>query len=272
MKNNKTKNLAAIILAAGRGKRMKVGNINKSTLLLNGKPLIAYPVNLFEKSKIDPIFIVVGYGKHSIKSALKNSKVVFVEQTRPLGTGQAAMAAIEKIPSGVTDVIVLYGDDSYLYNENLLNKIIKLHFLNDSSLTFLTIKVHDANGLGRIVRNDIGEVTDIVEEKDATPEQKKIKEINPNCYIFRSEFLRKYLPKLPKSPVTGEYYLPSLIKLAYDNNEKIQVIEAGSIPWRGINTREDLEEARVLLEGGRLQRSGSHDSYQVDGLNRKKFI
>lgn len=248
----KNRNLAAIILAAGRGKRMKVGNINKASLLLNNKPIVYYPVTLLKNLKIDPIFVVVGHARQSVQKALKDHQVKFVHQTTPFGTGHAVRIAMKQVPPGITDVIILYADDAYVYTEDLLNKIINLHFERNAMLTFLTVTVDDPSGLGRIIRNQAGEVTGIIEEKDAAPRQREIKEINPNCYIFKSQFLREYLPKLPQSPVTGEYYLPSLIKLGYDNKEKAQVAEAGHIPWRGINTQEDLEEARGLLGGGRL--------------------
>ncbi len=240
------RNIGAIILAAGKGKRMKEKRVNKVTLLLRGKPLIHYAVNVLHKMKIHPIIVVIGHAKESVKNALNGSEVIFVEQEKQFGTGHALNCAMNKTPKTTTDIIILYGDDSYLYNKRILNKIIDKHMIGNAMLTFLTIKVSSPAGLGRIIRNNKGDVINIIEEKDATEEQRKIKEINPNCYIFRSDFLKKYLPYIPKSPVTGEYYLTSLIKLAWENGEKIQTVEGGYLPWKGINTREDLTEARNL--------------------------
>lgn len=248
-KMNKKRKISAVILAAGKGSRMKIKETNKVTVLFKNKPLISHTVDLLEKLKINPILVVVGYAKESVKNALKNSQVVFVEQKEQLGTGHALNCAINNIPDDSKDVIVLYGDDSYLYSKDLLQKIINMHMLEKAMLTFLTIQVENASGMGRIIRDNKGDVIDIIEEKDATVDQIKIKEINPNCYIFQSSFLKKYLARIPKSPVTDEYYLPSLIKMGRENNEKIQAINGGFLTWRGINTKKDLEEAGDLYAG-----------------------
>lgn len=239
------RSISAIILAAGKGSRMKE-EVNKVTLLLGGKPLISYAVNLLQKMEVRPIIVVIGHAKESVRNALKDADVIFVEQKEQLGTGDAVKSAIIKVPETSIDIIILYGDDSYLYKKEILNKIINKHMMENAMLTFLTIKVEEPAGLGRIIRDSNGNVIDIIEEKDATQEQRKINEINPNCYIFRHDFLKKYLPQIPKSPVTGEYYLPSLIKIAKENNEKIQALDGGFLPWKGVNTKEDLAQARNL--------------------------
>ncbi len=242
------KNICAIILAAGRGSRMKLEEKNKVTMLIDDRPLISYSVNLLQHLNIDPIIIVVGHAKESVQAVLKDKKVEFIEQQNPLGTGHAVLTAITKVPQNATDVVVLYGDDSYLYSEEVLNKIVSTHIIEDNALTLLTIKVDNPQGLGRVIRDKNGKIQGIIEEKDATDKEKKIKEINPNCYIFRVEFLKKYLPVIDKSPVTGEYYLPALIKIAVAKNEKIKAIDGGYLPWKGINTREELEEARKMIK------------------------
>lgn len=239
--------IAGIVLAAGKGSRMKEENINKVSVLLNNKPIISYGVSILEKMKINPIVIVVGHAKESVINALKTNNVVYAEQENQLGTGHAVQVAMGKIGNDVKDVIILYGDDSYAYTEKTLNEIIDVHYKKDAALTFLTIKVNDPAGLGRVIRNSNGRVTDIIEEKDATEEQKKIKEVNPNCYIFKTAVLKKYLPLITKSPVTGEYYLPAIINLIQSNNENIEVIYNDSIRWQGVNTREELRKAEKNL-------------------------
>lgn len=245
---NKQRNICAIILAAGRGSRMKSGDQNKVTMLLHDKPLISYSVNLLENLNITPIIIVVGHAKKSVQEALIDKKVEFIEQASPLGTGHAALTAITKVPSRATDIVILYGDDSYLYTKEILNKIINTHIIEDAAFTLLTIKVDNPQGLGRVIRDKNGNIQGIIEEKDATDEQRKINEVNPNCYIFKAEFLKKYLPEIKKSPVTGEYYLPALIEIAVAKNEKIKIIDGGYLPWKGVNTRQELEEARNMIK------------------------
>jgi bifunctional UDP-N-acetylglucosamine pyrophosphorylase/glucosamine-1-phosphate N-acetyltransferase len=122
------------------------------------------------------------------------------------------------------------------------------HIVSDASLTFLTIDVTNPFGLGRIVRDDKGNVKAIVEEKDATESQRIIEEINPACYFFKVSFLKKYLKKVKKSPITGEYYLTSLVDIAIHNKEKIETVQAGFMPWRGVNTKEELREAELIYQ------------------------
>jgi bifunctional UDP-N-acetylglucosamine pyrophosphorylase/glucosamine-1-phosphate N-acetyltransferase len=239
--------LGAIILAAGKGKRMKSGNVNKNSILLNGKPLVAYPVELLQHLRVEPIIIVVGHAPESIENALLNFEVTFVKQTKRLGTGHAVGKALPLLSDSVSDILVLYGDDAYMYTEKTIKNLLKIHEAHDSALTFLTITVDNPAGLGRVIRNKNGDIIDIIEEKDASEEQKKIMEINPNCYVFNAGFLRKYVAKIQKSGVTGEYYLPALIKLAHEHGEKIKVVDGGKLPWRGVNTPEDLHEAKNIL-------------------------
>src|SRR6185369_11810693 len=106
-----------------------------------------------------------------------------------------------------------------------------------------TIDQENPSDLGRIVRDEHGKIKAIVEEKDATDAEKKIQEINPGCFIFSVQFLKTYLPKLAKSSVTGEYYLTKLVDLAIADGQKITAVQGGTMDWRGINTKEELQAA-----------------------------
>ena len=244
----KNRKLGAIILAAGRGKRMQSKKANKVTMHLANKPLILHSIHLLEKMKLKEIVVLVGYAKDSVKNVLKDSKIVFAEQKKRLGTGHAVKIAFKSLNPSITDVLIIYGDDSHFYNEKTISSLIKEHYLKNASITFLTITVLNPFGLGRIVRNKLGAVIAITEEKDATANIRKINEVNPACYIFNVEFLKRYLPKIPKSKITGEYYLTSLIDIAIKNNEKIATHKVANMPWRGVNTKEELKEAeRIYL-------------------------
>lgn len=240
--------IAGIILAAGKGKRMKSKDINKVSLPLGGRPMIQYGVKLLESLKISPIIVVVGFAKKSVIDILKD-RVVYVEQKKRLGTAHAVRCALKYLPKNITDVLVLNGDDSAFYKKETIKALIERHEEKNSSFTFLTTELDNPTGLGRVIRNDMGKVTSIVEEKDASKEQKHIKEINLACYVFRVEFLRKYLGKIKKSLKTDEYYLTKLVDLAIENKEKIETLNSGKISWRGINTIEELREAeRMFLQ------------------------
>lgn len=236
--------IGAIILAAGKGSRMKAKNSNKVTYKLGDKPIIMHVVHMLEDMKLSPIVVVVGFAKDSVKK-LFNGNVVFAEQKKRLGTAHAANQGMKVLPKDTRHTFILNGDDSAFYKKDILNKLLHEHKKNKNVITFLTLKVKDPTGLGRVIREN-GKVVAIVEEKDATQKQKLINEINPACYLFDVDFFRKYINKVPRSKVTGEYYLMSLLEIAIEKGYKVEGIKGGNIPWRGVNTGEELKEAEKL--------------------------
>ena len=240
------KKIAAIILAAGKGKRMKCKCVNKVVVPLGNKQMILHAVDRLTELLISPIIVVVGFAKESVMKVL-DGKVVFAHQSKRLGTAHAALCALKKVPQDTDTVLVLNGDDSAFYTEDIIKKLIESHLKKKSALSFLTIAVNNPVGLGRVIRDNNDKVIGIAEEKDAIQAQRKITEINPACYIFEVSFLKKYLGKVKKSEVTGEYYLTSLIDIAIKNNEKLEAVKGGKIVWRGINTPEELKEAQRLF-------------------------
>ena len=239
--------VAAIILAAGKGKRMKAKGMNKVVFSLGKKQMILHAVDLLNSLSINPIVVVVGFAKKSVMDVLGNS-VIYAEQKKRLGTGHAVNCALKKLDQNAENVLVLNGDDSAFYKKETIEKIIETHIEKNAVLSFLTITVENPTGLGRVIRDNNDKVIGIVENKDATEKQKKIKEINPACYIFEVDFLRKYLKQVKKSPVSGEYYLTSLINIAIENKQKVEAVRGRKILWRGVNTPEELIEAERLLQ------------------------
>lgn len=248
--NNQTKtHIAAVILAAGKGKRMQMDDRNKVTVHLAEKPLIQHTVDFMHTIGIEAILVVVGYHKESVIASLEGQDITFVEQKEQLGTGDALKCAMEALPEFITDVVVAYGDDAILYSEKnigVIEKLFTLHEATKDAVTFLTIEQQNPSGLGRIIRDDAGNVCAIVEEKDATDAERIITEINPGCFVFSVDFLKEFLSTIEKSPVTGEYYLTSLIDLAIKNGKKVDTLAAGTVAWRGVNTKEELQEAEKL--------------------------
>lgn len=246
----KKRKLGAIILAAGQGKRMQVDGINKVTLQLDNKPIIAHIVHFMKRMAVAAIVVVIGHAKESVIQILEKEHVLFAEQTERLGTGHALQVGVSVLPKDITDVLVVYGDDAVFYNDKhipVMEELFREQLSSDAAFTFLTIEQDNPAGLGRIVRDKKGNLLAIVESKDATEEQLKIKEINPGCFVFSVDFLRSYLPKVAPSPITGEYYLTSLIDLAIQNELNVQTVKGGKMAWRGVNTKEELEEAERLF-------------------------
>jgi bifunctional UDP-N-acetylglucosamine pyrophosphorylase/glucosamine-1-phosphate N-acetyltransferase len=247
--NNK---LGAIILAAGQGKRMQMTNVNKVTLHIAQKPIIVHIVDFINNLKIETIVVVIGHYKESVIESLKEKNIIYAEQKEVLGSAHAVMTALTSLPKDITDVMVVYGDDAVLYsnkNKSIISKALDLHQNNHNAITLLTITIDNPFGLGRIVRGIDGKISSIVEEKDATYKEREIQEINPGCFIFSVEFLKKYLPMVQKSKITGEYYLTSLIDLAVKNNEAVDTLQGGKLTWRGVNTKEELKQAEELYYG-----------------------
>ncbi|MGI8420601.1 MAG: sugar phosphate nucleotidyltransferase [Candidatus Levyibacteriota bacterium] len=243
--------LGSVILAAGKGNRMNSNEVNKVTLQLAKKPMVLHIVHFMASVGIKDIVVVIGFAKESVEQILKDEGVIFAEQTELLGTGHAAQVALEKLPEYVTDVVIVYGDDAVIYKEAYRDTILRLfqqHLSSDAAFTFLTIEQDNPTWLGRIVRDQNEKLVAIVEEKNATDEQRKITEINPGCFVFRVDVLKKYLPMIEKNDTTGEYYLTSLIDLAIHKGEKVETVKGGKLDWRGVNTKEELEEAERLYK------------------------
>src|SRR5579862_6548858 len=133
------KDFAAIILAAGKGKRMESKEVNKVALNLANKPMILHSIHLLQDAKINTIVVVIGFAKESVKRVIKEN-VIFAEQNKRLGTAHAVSVAIKKIPQDIYNVLVLNGDDSAFYTKDLIEKLIEKHLVDNSSLTFLTIE------------------------------------------------------------------------------------------------------------------------------------
>jgi bifunctional N-acetylglucosamine-1-phosphate-uridyltransferase/glucosamine-1-phosphate-acetyltransferase GlmU-like protein len=239
-------NISAIILAGGKGKRMNSKKINKVAAILGNKQMILHTIDLLDKLNIVQKIVVVGFAKKSVIDILKG-RVIFAEQKKQLGTADAVACALKYLSKDTKDVLILNGDDSAFYKEKTIKNLFKKHNEKKSSLTFLTIELDNPTGNGRVVRNNSGNVVAIVEEKDASLEQKRINEVNPACYIFEVSFLKNYLSKIKKSNITHEYYLTNLVDLAFKNNEKIETVMEKNLVWRGINTEDELREANRLF-------------------------
>lgn len=237
------KNTAAVILAAGKGTRMQAKHKNKVAYTLNGKPMIAHTVDHLRQVGISQIVVVIGFQADSVKRAL-GSQVDYVKQKQQLGTGHALKTAIPAIRKHIQTVLSVYGDDSAFYPPELYQKLVRKQQATKADVLVLTIHKDDPAGLGRIVRDQAGQIKSIVEEKNATAKQKKIQEINTGFYCFNRQFLANHLDKLTLNPVSQEYYATDLVEIALLSGGKVETyyLEDSSV-WHGVNTLADYQEA-----------------------------
>lgn len=236
----------AVILAAGKGKRMDSTDRNKVTLEISGKPMILRTIETLKDAGIKNIIVVVGFAKESVISILP-SDIKTVEQTEQLGTADATKTALEIIPKDAKYILVLYGDDSYVYTPEHFQNLFSIHQGSNSVVTFLTTEKDVLEGMGRVIRDANEDVLEIVEDKVAIEEQKKIKEINLGGFLFSGDFLRQNIDKIQENELAGEYFLTDIVEIAKKQNLEVSALKLDNLRWRGVNTPEELEEAQGIV-------------------------
>lgn len=238
-------------MAAGRGTRIKSTSRNKVTLSFLNKPLILYAVELLHDFA-KPVVVVLGAFSESVKEVLREHDVVYAFQKDQLGTAHATemgVAALREMTPLPSHVLVAYGDHTMFYQKETVKKLIGMHIAERAAVSFISTLHEQPDKLawGRIIRNNRGEVVDSIEQKDATDEQKKIKELNTCFYCFDFDFLEKNISKVEQSPVSGEYYLTDMIKIAARQKKTIKALR---VPFEnvgiGVNKSEELEESQKI--------------------------
>lgn len=238
--------IATVILAAGKGKRMK-SDLPKVLHPLNGRPMVQYVIDLAEAINSQKIVLVVGHKKELVMEATKNRQVEYVVQEPQLGTGHAIVQTEPLFKDYRGNILVLSGDVPLLRAESI-QKLIHRHEEENPLVTLLTSEMEDPAGYGRVLRNEYGFVEKIVEDKDADEATKQIKEINVAIYIFKSIPLFKTLPLLKNHNKQGEYYLPDVIKIYVERKEKIAAVLTPDVEeTHGINDVEQLVRAEEIL-------------------------
>lgn len=232
-----------IILAGGNGTRMQLQGANKVTTKLKDKPLIQYGVELLAGITQKTV-VVVGAHYESVKECLRSYHVDYAYQEERLGTAHATQCGFNILPPNSSSLVIVgYGDHMMFYQKDTLKKLIQNHQEKKIDLTFVTSHYEDINSLayGRVIRDRRGNVSGVIEQKDATEEQKNIKEFNAGLYCFNYSFLKANLPQIKKSPVSGEYYLTDLIHIGIAQRNNIY---AFPMPFPqvgvGINRKQDF--------------------------------
>ena len=242
--------LAVVILAAGGGTRFNEGKpsiLPKVLFKIAGRPMISYTLSTISKLEPSQIIFVVGYKAQEIKDVL-GSSYEYAFQKQALGTANAAQCSTNLLKPQIKKVLILNGDDSAFYSARTLESLVLKHNKEGNVLTFATLIKGNPFGIGRVVRSKGGELLKIVEEKVASEEEKKIREINIGCYLIERDWFCENISKVTKSSV-GEYYLTDLVEIALEGKKKVGTFKLDdSNEWKSINCPEELEVADCLMK------------------------
>ncbi len=236
----------AVILAAGQGTRMK-SKLYKVLHPVMGRPMVQHVMDQLQSLDLSEIITIVGHGAEKVKEELGEASQ-FVLQSEQLGTGHAVMQAEDllKDEEGVTLVVC---GDTPLLTKDTLEQMFHYHQEKQAKVTVLTTTIPEPTGYGRIVRNADGDVSKIVEQKDASNEELAIQEVNVGTYCFDNAFLFEALKNVSNDNAQGEYYLPDVIEIAKNQQETIAAYQTKDADETlGVNDRLALSEAERLMK------------------------
>ena len=240
---------SAIILAAGLGKRMR-SDLPKVLHPVGDRPMVCAVIDACRAAGCERIVLVVGYKQELVREALADQPdIEYAEQLEQLGTGHAVRVARDLFESAISagsgasgDVFVLAGDGPLIRAETL-NELLHRHRETGATSTMATSVIDDPSGYGRIVRNADGHFEAIVEQKNCTPEQLEIREVNPSYYCFNVAALFDTLEQVTRNEASGEYYVTDVPGLQLDAGAKVEVV--ASVPPEdilSINSPEQLAD------------------------------
>ena len=251
-------NQAAIILAAGQGSRMK-SDLPKVAHHAAGAPMVEWVVRAASDAGVSRIVLVVGHQQEVVRDLFEGSvhPIEYAVQSEQKGTGHAAQMAETCLAGFDGDVFVLVGDGPLLRSE-VLRKVHERHVESGAAATLATANIPDPTGYGRIVRDEGGRFVGIVEQKDATPEQLRITEVNPSIYCFRAAALWDALSRVEPSSATGEYYITDVPAMLMKDGDLVEVVAvADAHDALSVNTPEQLAEVDAILRTRLSQAAGA---------------
>jgi len=241
---------AAIILAGGIGRRFQERDgldVPKVLRPLLGRPMLEYVLEAVEGAGVERVVVVVGYKGEEVFERFKG-RAEFAWQEQPMGTGHAVLKGLKRLGNFNGHILTLCGDVP-LITGGLLRRLAEFHLESGADVTILTAELEDPSGYGRILRGPDGRVVGIVEEKDATEEQKRIREVNAGTYCFKAISLCRLLPGLTNDNKQCEFYLTDVVGEAVRGGMKVEAMVSDSPECvLGVNNPQELEVAERLLE------------------------
>jgi bifunctional UDP-N-acetylglucosamine pyrophosphorylase/glucosamine-1-phosphate N-acetyltransferase len=244
--------LASVILAAGKSARMR-SKTNKVLLPILGKPMIRYQVEALRGAGIERIFVVVGFQAERVKAEL-GTEVEYVLQAEPKGTAHALIQARDRLLSlgQDLDVVVTVGDNPYITAE-VLEDLIKVHSRGGTSATIVTAVLDPPPPYGRVIRDARGRVLEVVEEFDATPEERLIKEVHVSIYGLQASVVLPLLDEVRNANAKREFYLTDIIGILTAHGHRVETVASRDPRLTlGINTPDELAEAEKYFAGRQL--------------------
>ena len=257
--------LACIVLAAGKGTRMKSGKAKVLHTIL-GAPLCAYPIDRAREAGAHPVVAVLGHQRDEVEAALDarygKGGVLFAEQTEQRGTGHAVKIGLQPLEGWDGLVLILYGDAPLLKRETI--EALLAEARRTGGLAILTARLPDPTGYGRIIRGKKGRVHRVIEQKDCSAKERKIDEINAGFYAAPIAFLRAATAALKPNNAQGEYYLTDIVELASDS-VGASTVESTPEEISGINDRKQLIDAEEVMRLRTIARFSEHATFRDAG-------
>lgn len=250
--SSRSQNVVAVILAAGKGVRMK-SSLPKVLHPILGKPMVSYVIEACRRAGIERILLVVGHRSDLVQETL-GPELEYIEQAEQLGTGHALMMTESVLRGFDGNVLVLAGDAPFLTG-SILKKMINHHKKTMATATMMTAIIDPPPAYGRIVRDASGRILRIVEDRDASNEEKKNTEVNTSHYCFQASEIFSLLSSLKRDNDQGEYYLTDVIQLFVQQGCCVETLTADDPHVLvGINSRMDLNNACRILQDKIIQR------------------
>ncbi len=250
---------SAVILAAGKSTRMKSA-LPKPLHEVCGRPMLGYLLDAAFDAGADRVVVVVGHGKEQVIDAFRgDERIVFVEQKEQLGTGHAVQVTTDELPDE-GDVIVLAGDLPLIRGASLI-ELLQQHRQHDAALSLATAKLPNPFGYGRVVRDGDGGFSHIVEELDATPEQRQIREVFPSVTCGNVAAMKDALGKLSNDNAKGEYYFTDIFHLAREAGGLVQ-----AVPCVGAGDIVAPNDRHQLAEAGRVMQERIQAAVMAEGV------
>ncbi|MRS12318.1 MAG: bifunctional UDP-N-acetylglucosamine diphosphorylase/glucosamine-1-phosphate N-acetyltransferase GlmU [Actinobacteria bacterium] len=239
--------VTALILAAGEGTRMKSA-LPKVAHRVLGKPMVEHVVSAARAAGAGRVVVVTGHGAEAVEALMAGSGVDFVRQDEQHGTGHAVMCAEVLLGAADGSLLVVAGDCP-LFTPETLASLVAERDRTGAAAVVLTTRVDEPAGYGRIVRDSQGAIAGIVEDRDLSPEQRAITEINTSTYCFDAAVLFEHLRKLENANAQGEYYLTDIVGILNAEGLAVRTVEAQEpLETLGVNTRVQLAEASRILQ------------------------